>query len=280
MIFFNHTRRIDASLLTSESSIGIHWSYSGKEFYGLKYKEFLLLRVRELPSSQIFENMQSNSLSCRLMHGRLLTVNDNETHATHAIWLWNCPRVLAQRAIVEDCEAVNINCQRLYAASLARRGRARRQWGWRRERGEGGRDGSRRGWSCVGGYRSTADDSLARRGAARRGVARYNAAWRGTARCTRRGIDGSVGRLACLLTRAPTCGYVRTSPIPVLLSFTARFVAIRGPSRTHHAFVSLSLSLSLFLSVVLLPSHREAASRQEPIWISVDLFLIPLSFHP
>ncbi|TGZ46405.1 Uncharacterized protein DBV15_03647 [Temnothorax longispinosus] len=129
---------------------------------------------------------------------------------------------------------------RLYAANLARRGRASAAGG------DGGvTRGPRRGWSCVGrgdtGARMARRSGVARHGTAWRGAARRRAARHGKAKrgetgrgearrseararfgsaqrgAARRSGGGSVGRLACLLTRALACGYVRSSPIPVFL---------------------------------------------------------------
>lgn len=113
---------------------------------------------------------------------------------------------------------------------------------------------------------------VARHGTARRSEAKRSGARQGSARqrgTARRSGGGSVGRLACLLTRALACGYVRSSPIPVLLppSLARPFARLRPRPRRAPRRASVSLR------AVLLPSHREAASKQEPIWISVDLFL-------
>jgi len=119
----------------------------------------------------------------------------------------------------------------------------------------------------------------ARRGETRRGEARDGTRRRGTRRGAawnvRRGVGGSVGRLACLLTRALACGYVRSSPIPVLcFSLLLSFCLCDEPRPLAPSRLSSSRRAFVSLRAVLLPSHREAASKQEPIWISVDLFLL------
>jgi len=182
-------------------------------------------------------------------------------------------RTVRQRAVASGCT------RRTWRAEAARR---------LREATAGRRGGPRRGWSCVGrgilehGWlAASAWRGAARRGAAwrgatrqgepRRGETRFGSAQRGAAR---RSGGGSVGRLACLLTRALACGYVRSSPIPVLLSHARSLARLRPRPRRAPRRASVSLR------AVLLPSHREAASKQEPIWISVDLFLHSLSLSP
>jgi len=89
--------------------------------------------------------------------------------------------------------------------------------------GGGGGGAARRGVARYGvAWRGTtqpqqgeAKRGEARRGEARRGEARFDSAQRGAAR-----PKGSVGKLACLLTRALACGYVRSSPILILLSLS------------------------------------------------------------
>lgn len=208
--------------------------------------------------------------------------------------------MLAQRATVTDCEAAS-GSWRLYAANLAWRAEAARRL---RGGGRGGRDGGvtrgpRRGWSCVGRGILEHGWLVARRGAAR-GAAWHGAAWHGTARhgkarrgearrsetrfgsaqrgVARRGVaaeDRSEGSLAC--SRAPlpaaTCGRLLFLSSSLTHARLARSLAAASSSRA-------TSCLCLSLRAVLLPSHREAASKQEPIWISVDLFLhsISLSF--
>ena len=235
-------------------------------------------------------------------------VNDTttKTHAARAAWLRKRPRVLARRATVTDCEEAS-GSWRLYAANLARRGRALAM-GKRRSGGVTG-GAARRGWSCVrrgilehtdgsplgvaavaaaaaaaaarrgAAWRGTAwhgaarhSHSKARRSEARRGEARRGEAKRGSTRhsVARRGRrDRSESSLAC--SRAPlpaaTCGRLLFSSFSLFLSFSLTHARLRPRPRRAPRRTSVSLR------AVLLPSHREAASKQEPIWISVDLFL-------
>lgn len=192
-----------------------------------------------------------------------------------------------------DCEAASGSWQ-LYGELGAPRSAAA-------EEGQGN-GGSRRGWSCVG--RGTPVDGssalgvawrgAARHGAARRGTAWRSAAWRGASHRARHGATRRdvtrryatrrvVGRLACLLTRALACGYVRSRLLLLHLSpsllFSSSFPPLLSASQhSHRASRRVAPPSSVFFSLraVLLPSHREAASKQEPIWISADLFPSPL----
>jgi len=106
-----------------------------------------------------------------------------------------------------------------------------------------------------------------KRGEARRGEVRLDIAWRGAAR--RR-----IGRKARLPAHARPCLRLRAvvSYSCPPLSLAHSFARLRPcPRRAPRRRASVSLR------AVLLPSHREAASKQEPIWISGDLFLHSLS---
>lgn len=102
--------------------------------------------------------------------------------------------------------------------------------------------------------------------------------WMARRRSERRG--GGSERPVCLLTRALACGYVRSSRYP---SFSARHALSRFSLSLSFSWpfslcVASPSALSLSLRDVLLPSHREVASKQEPIWISVDLSLFSSVF--